>query len=67
MNRRHLGYTYREYRQAIEAEETLPQPVPATPTDWWAQRIPVAGSGPRYPPGPAANATGAAAPGAGTG
>lgn len=35
-----LGYTYREYRQAIEAEETLPQPVRDADRDWWAQRIP---------------------------
>ncbi|AHM08127.1 Phenyloxazoline synthase mbtB [Mycobacterium tuberculosis variant bovis BCG str. ATCC 35743] len=35
-----LGYTYQEYRQAIEAEETLPQPVRDADRDWWAQRIP---------------------------
>ena len=35
-----LGYTYREYRQAIEAEEVQSQPAREADRDWWAQRIP---------------------------
>jgi mycobactin phenyloxazoline synthetase len=43
-----LGYTYREYRQAIAqqeaaqeaAREALPQPVRDADRNWWAQRIP---------------------------
>ena len=35
-----LGYTYREYRQAIVAQEAQPQPVRDADRDWWAQRIP---------------------------
>jgi mycobactin phenyloxazoline synthetase len=35
-----LGYTYREYRQAITREEAHPQPARGADRDWWAQRIP---------------------------
>lgn len=35
-----LSYTYRQYRQAIEAEETQPQPAREADRDWWAQRLP---------------------------
>jgi mycobactin phenyloxazoline synthetase len=35
-----LGYTYREYRQAITREEAQPQPARDADRDWWAQRIP---------------------------
>ncbi|ORA83310.1 non-ribosomal peptide synthetase [Mycobacterium malmoense] len=31
-----LGYSYREYRQAVEARDAVSQP----DRDWWAQRIP---------------------------
>ncbi|OBK29106.1 non-ribosomal peptide synthetase [Mycobacterium sp. 1165196.3] len=35
-----LSYTYRQYRQAIEAEEAQPQPARDADRDWWAQRLP---------------------------
>ncbi len=35
-----LRYSYREYRQAIGAEEGRPQPARDADRDWWAQRIP---------------------------
>lgn len=35
-----LSYTYRQYRNAIEAEEAQPQPDRDADRDWWAQRIP---------------------------
>ena len=35
-----LGYTYRQYRHAVEAEEARPQPARIAAREWWAQRIP---------------------------
>ena len=35
-----LSYTYRQYRHAIEAEETRPQPARDAAREWWAQRVP---------------------------
>lgn len=35
-----LGYTYRQYRLAIEADEARPQPARDADRQWWAQRIP---------------------------
>lgn len=35
-----LRYTYRQYRQAIDAEEARPQPAREADRDWWAQRLP---------------------------
>ena len=35
-----LGYTYREYRLALEAAEAQPQPARDADREWWAQRIP---------------------------
>lgn len=35
-----LGYTYRQYRSAVEAEEARPQPARDAARQWWAQRIP---------------------------
>ncbi|OBG81799.1 non-ribosomal peptide synthetase [Mycobacterium sp. E3298] len=35
-----LSYTYRRYRDAIEAEEARPQPARDAAREWWAQRIP---------------------------
>jgi mycobactin phenyloxazoline synthetase len=35
-----LGYTYRQYRQAVEADEARPQPARDADRQWWAQRIP---------------------------
>ena len=35
-----LGYTYRQYRQAIEADDARPQPTRDADRQWWAQRIP---------------------------
>lgn len=35
-----LNYTYRQYRQAIEAEEAQPQPARDADRAWWAQRLP---------------------------
>ncbi|RAU96226.1 non-ribosomal peptide synthetase, partial [Mycobacterium colombiense] len=35
-----LSYTYRRYRQAIEAEEAQPQPARDADRDWWALRLP---------------------------
>lgn len=35
-----LGYTYRQYRQAIEAEEAGPQPAREAAREWWARRLP---------------------------
>ncbi|MGO9183500.1 non-ribosomal peptide synthetase [Mycobacterium sp.] len=37
---RELGYTYREYRGAVEAQEAQPQPARDADRDWWARRIP---------------------------
>lgn len=35
-----LGYTYRQYRQAIAARAEQPQPARDADRDWWARRIP---------------------------
>lgn len=35
-----LGYTYREYRLAVEARQARPQPARDADRDWWARRIP---------------------------
>ncbi|OBH33592.1 non-ribosomal peptide synthetase [Mycobacterium sp. E342] len=35
-----LGYTYRQYRHAIEVEEARPQPARDAAREWWARRIP---------------------------
>jgi mycobactin phenyloxazoline synthetase len=35
-----LTYTYRQYRQAVEAAEALPQPARDADRRWWAARIP---------------------------
>ena len=35
-----LGYTYRQYRQAIEDEDARGQPTREADRQWWAQRIP---------------------------
>jgi mycobactin phenyloxazoline synthetase len=35
-----LGYTYRQYRQAVEADDARPQPTRDADRQWWAQRIP---------------------------
>ncbi|OMC19449.1 non-ribosomal peptide synthetase [Mycobacterium colombiense] len=35
-----LTYTYRQYRQAIEAEDAQPQPAREADRAWWAQRLP---------------------------
>lgn len=35
-----LHYTYRQYRQAIEAEDARPQPARDADRAWWAQRLP---------------------------
>src|SRR5689334_13260410 len=35
-----LSYTYRQYRQAIEAEDAQPQPSREADRAWWAQRLP---------------------------
>jgi mycobactin phenyloxazoline synthetase len=35
-----LRYTYRQYRQSVEAEEAQPQPTRDADRQWWAQRIP---------------------------
>lgn len=35
-----LHYTYRQYRQAIEVNQELPQPARDAAQQWWAQRIP---------------------------
>ena len=35
-----LGYTYREYRLALEAAEAQPQPARDADREWWAQRLP---------------------------
>ncbi|OBG41131.1 non-ribosomal peptide synthetase, partial [Mycobacterium sp. E3198] len=35
-----LGYTYREYRQAIARQEAQPRPEHDADRDWWAARIP---------------------------
>jgi mycobactin phenyloxazoline synthetase len=35
-----LGYTYREYRQAVAHQEAQPQPARDADRDWWAQRLP---------------------------
>lgn len=35
-----LRYTYRQYRQAIEAEDARPQPARDADRAWWAQRLP---------------------------
>ncbi|OBB86906.1 non-ribosomal peptide synthetase [Mycobacterium colombiense] len=34
-----LSYTYRQYRQAIEAEDAQPQPAREADRAWWAQRV----------------------------
>ncbi len=35
-----LSYTYRQYRQAVEAEDAQPQPAREADRAWWAQRLP---------------------------
>ncbi|PRI15842.1 non-ribosomal peptide synthetase [Mycobacterium shigaense] len=35
-----LGFSYREYRQAMTRAEEQPQPVRGADRDWWARRIP---------------------------
>ncbi|WP_102417103.1 non-ribosomal peptide synthetase [Mycobacterium sp. 4858] len=35
-----LDYTYRQYRQAIEADGARPQPARDAAREWWARRIP---------------------------
>lgn len=35
-----LGYTYRQYRHAIEAEDARPQPARDADRAWWARRLP---------------------------
>ncbi len=35
-----LGYSYREYRQAIARREAQPRPDHDADRDWWAQRVP---------------------------
>lgn len=35
-----LNYTYRQYRQAIEADDAQPQPARDADRAWWAQRLP---------------------------
>ena len=35
-----LSYTYRAYRQAIEAEDARPQPARDADRAWWARRLP---------------------------
>lgn len=35
-----LSYTYRQYRQAIEADDARPQPARDADRAWWAQRLP---------------------------
>ncbi|HTY29747.1 MAG TPA: condensation domain-containing protein, partial [Mycobacterium sp.] len=35
-----LGYTYRDYRRAVEAREATPDPARDADRDWWARRIP---------------------------
>lgn len=35
-----LNYTYRQYRQAVEAEAAQPQPAREADRAWWAQRLP---------------------------
>lgn len=35
-----LSYTYRQYRQAVEAEDAQPQPSREADRAWWAQRLP---------------------------
>lgn len=35
-----LGYSYRQYRRAVEAAEARPQPARDADRAWWAQRIP---------------------------
>ncbi|OBH54026.1 non-ribosomal peptide synthetase [Mycobacterium colombiense] len=35
-----LAYTYRQYRQTIEAEAAQPQPALEADRAWWAQRLP---------------------------
>ncbi len=45
-----LGYTYREYRRAIEAaNEARPQPALDAARDWWARRIPYLPDPPALP------------------
>ncbi|OBI37561.1 non-ribosomal peptide synthetase [Mycobacterium colombiense] len=35
-----LSYTYRQYRQAIEADDAQPQPAREADRAWWGQRLP---------------------------
>lgn len=35
-----LNYTYRQYRQAVEADAAQPQPAHEADRAWWAQRLP---------------------------
>lgn len=35
-----LNYTYRQYRQAVEADAAQPQPAREADRAWWAQRLP---------------------------
>jgi mycobactin phenyloxazoline synthetase len=48
-----LSYSYRQYRQAIEAEDARPQPTREADRAWWTRRIP------ELPDPPALPATGA--------
>lgn len=46
-----LGYTYRDYRQAITRREAEPQPARDADRDWWAKRLPELPDPPRLPVG----------------
>lgn len=35
-----LGFTYRQYRQAIEVQDARPQPARDADRQWWGQRVP---------------------------
>ncbi len=45
-----LRYTYRQYRQAIEAGQARPQPDRDADRQWWARRIPQLPDPPALPP-----------------
>lgn len=47
-----LGYTYREYRQAVARRESGPQPTRDADRNWWAQRIPQLPDPPKLPSNP---------------
>lgn len=46
-----LSYTYRQYRQAVEAEDAGPQPTREADRAWWTQRIPELPDPPALPSG----------------